>query len=845
VNGSQPMNLPRGSFFYGIIPGVLLFFATTDGHSQAFSDQTYLIADLSETALTERVIQREAGTGQVGICIQLSYDRDKERLIAFPENGGIPFEVLSEIILTNLENNREKILPLFINYAGPVSILNDAVVTSGLSERMYYLPPGERWPQVAQILETNRNLVCFIFQNPNPGNIHFHYAWDYMAEYPHSGMEDPPFDGHYINGDITKELLLIRDFFIPEPAASRDRSIWDLNQNQFYINHLLNRWKNTGKQPNFIFTTRSTRFLSPLIPWLSTYKSVKGIVRINEKPMEKVFWKHSNKCITNGYFSFPYSEGEELNLTPFSPGYRFDPQMSVVSTENLLLSVIFNASPLSLDEGLTACFPFDNGWQNEVDKQDTGIPVQASITSDVNKGEVAKLTDSSFIQIGYPQKYGIRNNSFTVSAWFKLNVLDMNSEYSILGTHEGVFRKGLHLVIRQGRPYFGFYGNDLWADRVVSPNEWFHIVYRYNYFNGEQAIYVNGQNVGASLNHASFIGDSTLVIGQSIRSDNFLNGYIDDLFIWSRPLGEEEIQILYNSDYKPEMEQTPGFPHRRMILAGIVIFIVLFTGLIAGTRKRKSREMPAAGTEKEPVPQLKNSLFIFGDFQLFDALGNELSTQFTPKIKELFLLILLYTVKNKRGIRTEQLTAVLWPGFPPSKAANNRSVTINKLRKLIRNVKGLNVSYQNGYWTLEMGKDLYCDYLQVITMLQKQDLVTKEKMELFFNRVKRGGFLDDLDWEWLDEFRGSMVNDIIDNLILYASRLDEKTDCRLLTEIAERILIIDELNEKAIQIIIKQLLLNNNINKARYRFVQFTRAFEKAVGVPYTMSFDQFRNMAF
>jgi DNA-binding SARP family transcriptional activator len=843
--GEGTMRIRKRRFFYRLIPGVLLIFAIADLYSQNFSDYTYLIADLSETTLTDQIIERELRSGQAGIYIQLAYDREEESLMVSPEKGELSFEALSEILLTYLDNNPQGILPVFINYAGPVRILNDAVVNTGLSERMFYLPPGERWPEVDQILESRRNLVCFIFQKPNPGNMYFHYAWDYMAEFPHSGMENPPFDGHYINGDITKELLLVRDFVIPESEGSRNRFLWDLNQNQFYINHLLNRWKSTGKQPNFIFTTWSTRFLSPLIPWLSTYKSVKGIVRINDKPMEKVFWKHSNKCITNGYFSFPYSEGEELNLTPFSPGYRFDPQMSVVSTENLLLSVVFNASPLSLDEGLTAYFPFDTDWHNEVDQQDTGWPVHASIASDVNKGEVAKLPDSSYIRIGYPEKYGIRNNSFTVSAWFKLNVLDMNSEYSILGTHEGVFRKGLHLVIRQGRPYFGFYGNDLWADRVVSPNEWVHIVYRYNYFNGEQAIYVNGQNVGASLNHASFIGDSTLVIGQSIQSDNFLNGYIDDLFIWSRPLGEEEIQILYNADYKPAKETTSGFPFRTVIMGGIVVLTIVFVWLIAGIRRRKPKKMPPAGTEKEPAPRHKNSVFLFGDFQIFDAYGKELSSKFTPRIKELFLLILLYTVKNNRGIRTEQMTSVLWPGFESPKAANNRSVTINKLRKLIRNVKGLNVSYQNGYWTMEAGKDLYCDYIEVVTMLNKQDLDTKEKMEAFFNRVKKGGFLNELDWEWLDEFRESMVNDIIDHLMLFASRLDEKADCRLLTEIAERILIIDELNEKAIQIIVKQLMLTNNVNKARYRFVQFTRAFEQVVGEPYTLTFDQFRNTLF
>lgn len=831
--------------FCSIFALIFLFFFVPNLKAQTLSDQTFLISDLTNTPLSETLLRNELRFRSTGLYIQLEYLKEKENLVLAPSSSNFSFDKFAEVLKQFLGSNKNRILPIFIDYAGPIRVLNEAFVSSGLSDLVYFLPPGERWPEIEEILQTKKNLIVFTFQKPNPGNSLFHYSWDYMSEYPHSGIEDPLFEGHYINGDISKELLLIRDMEIPSYINRQSQFILDINQNQFYINHLLNRWKNTGKQPNFIFAGRNSRFLSPLIPWLTTYKSVKGVVKINDKPMEKVFWKHSNKSITNGYFSFPYSEGEELNLTPFSPGFIFNPQTSIVSTENLVQTLVFSASPLPMKEGLTAYFPFDNNWNNLLNKNEKIVPVNASFTSDVTKGEVAKLPNDSYIVIGTPEKYGMRNNSFSVSAWVKLNEVDIIKEYSILGTPEGVFRKGLHLVIRMGRPYFGFYGNDLWAEKLIEPNKWFHIVYRYDFFNGEQAIYVNGQNVGASFNHASFIGDSALEVGKSISSRNFLNGYIDDLYIWNRPIGEEEIQFLYNSEFKPEINKPRKMPTTLWIVPGFAI-IVIATFFVY--RKKKKRININQGgnqlNEKNSLPT-RNTLYLFGDFQVYDSNGEELSPRFTPKIKELFLIILLTTIKNKKGIKTEKLTSVLWFGFQLQKAANNRSVTFNKLRKIIENVNGLSIEFSNGYWKTTFEKGFYCDYIEALSILDKKDTLTKPELRLFFNIVKKGAFLNEIYWDWLDEFRDFVANEVIDNLLFYASKLNEKEESQLIKAVAERILLIDDMNEKALQLVIKQLLISNNLNKAKFRFSQFLNRYNEAYGEPYKLSFEEFKEEDF
>jgi len=814
-------------------------------HAQNFSDQTFLVAGLPPDKISQQSVNNELKNSWSGLEIKLYCNKEGNQLAFSPEPNSPGFEEFAVYLQNFLENHRERIIPIFIEYTGPVGALKNAFINSRLSERLFFLPPGERWPDIKQITAQNKNLVVFTFQKIRSNSL-FHFAWDYIAEFPHSGLEDPPFDGFYPNGDISKELLMIRDLGIPSTSFQTGRFLLDINQNQFYINHLLNRWKYSGKRPSFIFANNNPKLVSQLIPWLNTYKNVKGVVRISDKPMEKVFWKHSSRSITNGFFSFPFSEGEELNLTPFSPGYRFDPKTSVVSNENFISSLAFSASPIEMSTGLTAFFPFDNQWQNYLSKSDIIKPANTSFTTDINRGEVARMPQNACIRIGKPEQYGLKNNSFSVSVWVKFNEITPDVDNCILGSPETIFRRGLHLVIRDGRPYFGFFGNDLWAEKSVTPLEWHHIVFRYNYFNGEQAIYIDGQNVGSSFNHASFIGDSTLIIGKSIGQDNYLNGYIDDLYIWARPLGEEEILYLNNSKFIPETNTPQRFPILPFFAGFASVALVFSVFLILRQKKyaRKKSGGKQAVAPHEKIPN-KNTVYLFGEFTVYDNSGNEISNQFTPKIKELFLLILLYTIKNGKGIKTEKLTSVLWYGFSANKAANNRSVTFNKLRKLIEPVQGIEVTFHNGYWKTEFSNGFFCDYLEAFSLLKIKSHPSPEVLQQFFDFVKKGVFLHEIQWEWLDEFKGNVANEIIDVLLHYASLLREKEDSALLKAIAERILAVDDVNEKALQIVVKQLINSNNQNQARFRFNQFRQTYSQAYGQEYNRSFEEFQSFDF
>ena len=64
-----------------------------------------------------------------------------------------------------------------------------------------------------------------------------------------------------------------------------------------------------------------------------------------------------------------------------------------------------------------------------------------------------------------------------------------------------------------------------------------------------------------------------------------------------------------------------------------------------------------------------------------------------------------------------------------SSASNNRNVNIRKLRLIIEKIGDINIANKNGYWYLNLGKDVTCDYQEVMRLLdQIKDTITDKKI---------------------------------------------------------------------------------------------------------------------
>lgn len=90
--------------------------------------------------------------------------------------------------------------------------------------------------------------------------------------------------------------------------------------------------------------------------------------------------------------------------------------------------------------------------------------------------------------------------------------------------------------------------------------------------------------------------------------------------------------------------------------------------------------------------KIQNSVYLLGDFFVYDKNGRDITHLFSPKIKQLFILILLNS-KNLEGISSKKISSILWPDKDLAKTKNIRGVTFNHLRNAISDIDGLELTF--------------------------------------------------------------------------------------------------------------------------------------------------------
>lgn len=231
-----------------------------------------------------------------------------------------------------------------------------------------------------------------------------------------------------------------------------------------------------------------------------------------------------------------------------------------------------------------------------------------------------------------------------------------------------------------------------------------------------------------------------------------------------------------------------------------------------------------------------SSIYLFKEFQVFDKEGEEISKKFTPLLKELFLLIVLYSQKETNGISTTMLKDILWYDKGIQSANNNRAVNIGKLKNILDSVGKYEISTQNLYIKIKIGEDIFCDYIEVLHLLQEK-VLNKDQIIEIVTKTKRGAFLPECNYEWLDYFKAEISEAVIDNLLGFAQLVDLKKEPKLIIQIADAIFNFDNLNEKALSLKCKALINLGKHSLANTTYMRFTKDYESLYLIPYKYTF--------
>lgn len=232
------------------------------------------------------------------------------------------------------------------------------------------------------------------------------------------------------------------------------------------------------------------------------------------------------------------------------------------------------------------------------------------------------------------------------------------------------------------------------------------------------------------------------------------------------------------------------------------------------------------------------SISLLGCFNVRDKDGNDITSNFTPRLKHLLILLILYTEKNAQGILASKTTEILWPEKEETAARNNRNVNLRKLRVLLESIGDMEVMIENNFLRIKWGTGVFCDYHTLITCTKQFE---QEKSEELLNRILEillyGPLLPNTILDWLDDFKddySSYSIDLLKNLLdIEISRNHQDMIIRL----ADIMFLHDPLNEEALAAKCSVLVTQGKKGIARNLYDRFCKEYHDSMGETYKVPF--------
>jgi two-component SAPR family response regulator len=518
----------------------------------------------------------------------------------------------------------------------------------------------------------------------------------------------------------------IADIKISDDAIPYRGIAYDSDSSRFFIDksdELIIYNLLTGKDSTIRFKSESPAiwsnlFYNPEKQHLYSYFTGRGIVSVYDLSKNEWIRKDTSRNLAGHYFGsgkFSYPASDDLYLLGGYGWYTF---------KNDLFKYNFRKED----------------WEKvKLKKNDISPRAWFASGKGFNEGEY-------FIYGGIGNESGLQEDGSIT--YHDLYLLDLNnSTLTKQKTHQ------------QHNFVYAFFHGDLFLDRKDSV---FYFLTQHNYINsfpislsaydlkdgsittmGNEFWQLNnGKWIYAQLHYNQFSNELVSVIFDSVSVE---------IFVINLPLLPSESDIFQEATVE----------------VNIVWFILTALGILAVivsyTMKRSKSETPIEPVSQQAEQKIKNYLNLFGGFHLYNKEGKNITFSLSPKIKEIFLLILVHslTKNNRKGITSEELSSVIWPDSSPENIKSNRGVAINKIRKILASVEGIELEFADKLWSIKVIKGARCDFLEYYKLKQslrtEQRAITIQEAEI----LQGGEFLKDISYEWLEAVRFSINNEII------------------------------------------------------------------------------------
>lgn len=287
-----------------------------------------------------------------------------------------------------------------------------------------------------------------------------------------------------------------------------------------------------------------------------------------------------------------------------------------------------------------------------------------------------------------------------------------------------------------------------------------------------------------------------------------------------------------------------------LLVTGLILGILLYLYWRFKTGSRKSSNSAAHPTVKERI-QTKNAIYVLGDFLSFDNRGSENTYRFSAKLQMLFSLVLLHSKREDVGISTKLLSMTLWPDKEMGETKNIRGVTINHLRKILEDIDGIELTYDNSKWKFSFGDAFYCDYIHCMNLCQEllqsedlkpyatsQDKELESRMDALLKILNRGPLLPLMTEPWIENKRRDFEAEVEKVFLQQIQRQQALGNHDRVMQLIETLFIIDPLNEDFLSMGVSTLKVMGRLDRALKLYHDFCNRFKAAIGVEYPHTFE-------
>jgi len=283
----------------------------------------------------------------------------------------------------------------------------------------------------------------------------------------------------------------------------------------------------------------------------------------------------------------------------------------------------------------------------------------------------------------------------------------------------------------------------------------------------------------------------------------------------------------------------------------IIIIVIIVIVFIYNKRNRSNKQLiineaePAIIFENETglLTEAKNegpktnAIYLLGEFLAYDKKGRDITYLFSPKIKQLFILILLSS-KDGSGINSKKISHLLWPDKDIAKTKNIKGVTFNHLRNIIGDIDGIELAFANDIYLFNITDAFFCDYFFVLDSLKRADAAEALIFE-HIDLISRGLLLSDITDSWLDDFKLNYDEQVMNVLLPQTAKLYNTESYKMALEISRLILNIDPFNDAALKYQLKSYRRIKGIDYCKKVYDQYTAEYKKSLGIDYPISLEK------